>query len=92
MDITGVNRSTAVLASAPAAQVDQKTQHREIIQAVKALNSTEMFGENNEAQFQKDPLTNRMVVRIIDRKTKEVISQIPAEYLLQLAAESKSQK
>jgi len=92
MDISGVNRSTAVPASVPVAPVEQKVQHREVIQAVKALNSAEMFGENNELQFQKDPQTHRMVVRIVDRKTKEVLSQIPAEYVLQLAAESRQQR
>jgi uncharacterized FlaG/YvyC family protein len=30
-----------------------------------------------------------MVVRVLDRKTKEVISQIPPEYVLRLAEDMK---
>ncbi len=91
MDISGLNRSTAP-APVPPAPAEQQTQNREVIQAVKALNSAEMFGENNELRFQKDPQSHRMIVSIVDRKTKEVVSQIPPEYVLELAAESKTQK
>ncbi len=93
MDISAINRSTAATpASIPAVPAEQQTQNREVIQAVRALNGTELFGQNNELQFQKDPQTHRMVVKIVDRKTKEVVSQIPPEYVLQLAAASKTQK
>jgi uncharacterized FlaG/YvyC family protein len=93
MDISGISRNGAVApASVPTAPVEQNTQNRDVVQAVKALNGAEMFGENNELQFQKDPQTHRMVVRIVDRKTKEVLSQIPPEYVLQMAAELKQQK
>ncbi|SPE25302.1 conserved hypothetical protein [Candidatus Sulfopaludibacter sp. SbA3] len=93
MDISGVNRSgPAAPASVQSAPVETNSQNREVIQAVKALNGAEMFGERNELQFQKDPQTHRMVVRLIDRKTKEVMSQIPPEYVLELAAQMKQQK
>jgi len=91
MDISGLNRSTAAT-PVPPAPAEQQTQNREVIQAVKALNSAEMFGENHELRFQKDPQTHRMVVSIVNRQTKEVLSQIPPEYVLELAAESKTQK
>jgi uncharacterized FlaG/YvyC family protein len=45
-----------------------------------------MFREDSELIFQRDPLTHRMVIQLIDRKTKEVLSQIPKEYVLRLAA------
>jgi len=87
MDISGVNRSgPGAPAPAPVAPAENHAQNREVIQAVKALNATEMFGEQNELLFQQDPQTHRMVVRVINRQTKEVVSQIPAEYVLQLAA------
>jgi uncharacterized FlaG/YvyC family protein len=56
-----------------------------VVQAVKAVNQSEMFGEDNDLVFQKDPDTQRMVVKVINRKTKDVISQIPPEYVLRLA-------
>ena len=93
MDITGINR---ILQTAPAnnapVPVDQAAQNREVVQAVKALNGTEMFGEDNQLRFQKDQQTGRMVVKVINSKTNEVISQIPAEYVLALAEEAKHSK
>ena len=57
--------------------------------AVKALNGAEMFGPDSELMFQRDPLTQRMVLQTINRKTKEVLSQIPQEYILRLAEDLK---
>jgi flagellar protein FlaG len=93
MEIAAVGRSvqpaTAPVETVPA---DQAAENREVIRAVKALNATEMFGEENELTFQRDQTTQRMVVRIVDRNTKEVISQIPPEYVLRLAEDVKSKK
>jgi uncharacterized FlaG/YvyC family protein len=91
MEITAVDRSAQTIA-APVASipVDRATENREIVRAVKALNGTEMFGEENQLTFRKDPETQRMVVRVVNRKTDEVISQIPAEYVLRLAQDLKT--
>jgi flagellar protein FlaG len=93
MDITGVNRSiqTAPATAAPL-PVDHAAANREVVQAVKALNETEMFGQDNQLRFQKDPRTGRMVVKVVNSKTNEVVSQIPAEYLLSLAQDLKQTK
>jgi flagellar protein FlaG len=92
MDISGLNRTPAAAPVSVPPPAEQQTQNREVIQAVRALNSAEMFGENNELRFQKDPQTHRMIVSIVDRKTKEVLSQIPPEYVIELAAQSKTPK
>jgi uncharacterized FlaG/YvyC family protein len=90
MDLTAINSgATGVHAPAPAVTVDKTAEKREVVQAVKAVNGTEMFGAENELRLQKDPLTNRFVVRVINRKTREVISQVPDEYVLQLAEDIK---
>jgi uncharacterized FlaG/YvyC family protein len=90
MDITGVNRSVQALpATATVIPVEKAAEHREIVQAVKALNGTEMFGSENELLFQRDAKSQRFVIRVVNRKTKEVISQVPAEYLLRLARDAK---
>ena len=44
---------------------------------------------DNELSFQKDAATNRYVVRVINRKTREVVSQVPEEYILRLAKDLK---
>ena len=86
MDISAVHRDVQPLAAAaPVAPVGQSAENREIIQAVKALNATEMFGQENELVFQMDRQVHRMVVRVVNRKTQEVISQVPPEYILRLS-------
>jgi uncharacterized FlaG/YvyC family protein len=92
MDITAVDRSVPALAvTAPSVPADKAAENREVIHAVKALNGTEMFGQDNELVFQRDTATQRMVIRLVNRKTNEVISQIPPEYLLRLGEGLKQQ-
>lgn len=66
---------------------NQISQRRELIKAVKALNQTELFGENNELTFVLDRNTHRPLMRLVDRKTREVIRQIPAESVLRQAGD-----
>jgi uncharacterized FlaG/YvyC family protein len=92
MDITAINRGEVSL-HAPAAvtPVEKGAEHRQVVQAIKAVNGTEMFGPENELQFQKDPQTKRMVVRVVNRQTREVMSQVPPEYVLRLAEDLRKQ-
>ena len=60
-------------------------QNRELIQAVKSANAAEHFGVNNELTFLLDRHTLRPIIRLVNTKTREVIQQIPAEYVLELA-------
>ena len=41
--------------------MEQPPEHREIIQAVKALNAAEMFGQQNELLFHMDRQSRRIV-------------------------------
>jgi len=91
MDINSVTRSLPVAAAASVAPVDPSASNRDVVQAVKALNGTEMFGDN-ELTFQKDPQTHRMVIKIVNRNTEEVVMQIPPEYVLQLAQDLKQNR
>jgi uncharacterized FlaG/YvyC family protein len=86
MEINGVSRSVQPLPVIAAdVRNDRSAENREVIQAVKAVNGTEMFGQDNQLMFQRDQPTQRMVVKIVNKKTNEVLSQIPAEYVLRLA-------
>ena len=89
MDLTAISGATGAHAPAPTVTVDKTAEKREVVQAVKAVNGTEMFGANNELLFQRDPETNRFVVVVINKKTHEVLSQVPAEYVLRLAEDLK---
>ena len=90
MDVVSLNyglQAPSATAPAPVTPVDKAAENREVVQAVKALNGSQMFGQDNVLMFQRDRLTQRMVIRVVNQKTNEVISQIPAEYLLRLAAD-----
>ena len=90
MDVNALSRITqAAPASATPVSADDASQNRQVVQAVKALNKSEMFGEDNGLEFQKDPDTKRWVVKVINRTTGDVISQIPPEYVLRLAEDLK---
>jgi flagellar protein FlaG len=90
MEISSVSRNVpAVAEPAAAVPVDRAAENREVVRAVKALNGTEMFGEDNQLRFQRDAETQRMVIRVVNAKTGDVISQIPAEYVLRLAEDLK---
>jgi flagellar protein FlaG len=60
-----------------------------LIQAVRAVNETSFYGQRSELTFSVDRDTRRSVVRIVDKKTREVIEQIPTEQVLRLAEELK---
>ncbi len=90
MEITAVDRSGLGM-SAPAvnAPAPVPAENRDVVRAVKALNGSEMFGDEKELVFRRDPETNRMVIRLVNPKTDEVLAQIPAEYVLRLAEDLK---
>jgi flagellar protein FlaG len=89
MDVTHVDRSAPIAAVAPVIPAEKAAENREVIQAVKALNATGMFGKDEELTFQLDQRTGRMLVRVVNPETKEVLSQIPAEYVLRLVEDLK---
>ena len=88
MDITGVSGlgQTPVSTPAPVAP-EQLAENRDLVQAVKALNAAASFGDDNELAFLMDRTTRLPVIRIVNRKTNEVVDQIPPEYVLRLAEE-----
>ena len=65
--------------------VEQNEHDRELIQAAKAVNASDLLGRGNELTFSLDKGSGRMVIRLINRKTQELVQQIPAEDLLRLA-------
>ncbi|MBZ5596286.1 MAG: flagellar protein FlaG [Acidobacteriia bacterium] len=88
MDITGVNGVGPIPAATPAPVApEQVAENRDIVQAVKALNAASSFGDSNELSFMLDRNTKLPVIRIVNKNTKEVVEQIPPEYVLRLAEE-----
>ena len=88
MDITGVNGVGQTPVSTPAPVTpEQLAENRDLVQAVKALNAAASFGDDNELSFLLDRNTRLPVIRIVNRKTNELVDQIPPEYVLRLAEE-----
>jgi len=67
----------------------ERVQQRQLIQAVRSMNETEFFGQSSELTFSLDPGTRKPVLKLVDKRTQEVIRQIPPEYLLRLAEDLK---
>jgi flagellar protein FlaG len=84
MEAPPVDRIPYAAAAAPAPLPEQTAENRRIIVAVRTINKAELLGEN-ELTFQMDRETRRPVIRVVDRQTREVIEQIPPEYVLRVA-------
>ena len=63
----------------------ERAEQARLIQAVKSVNQSGIFGSSNDLTFSSDPETGRPVIRLVNKDTKEVVRQIPAEYLLRLS-------
>jgi flagellar protein FlaG len=86
MDITGVNSNMSVpVAETLRIPPETAAENRSLVQAVKALNGTEMFGQDNHLSFQRDPYSKRMVLQVVNGKTHEVVLQLPSEEVLRMA-------
>jgi uncharacterized FlaG/YvyC family protein len=59
-------------------------QRRQLLEAAKSVNASGLLGKN-QLVFYLDRQTHRAVMRLVDPTTHQVVSQIPPEYVLQLA-------
>ena len=68
-------------------QIDpkQRAERTAMIQTARTLNEAETFGPNSEVTFSLDRTTHKPILQIVDRQTREVIQQLPPEYLLHMA-------
>jgi uncharacterized FlaG/YvyC family protein len=75
--------------SDPRDSIQIQAENRQVIQAVRAVNASdkldERLGDHNELTFSLDRRTRRPVITIVNRRTHEVIQQIPNEDVLRLA-------
>jgi len=93
MDVTAVDRGLpASLGAVSDIPLPKAQENRDIVKAVRALNATEMFGQDNSLTFQRDLYSRQMVLRVINQKTQEVLLQIPAEDVLRMAKDLQPQQ
>lgn len=82
--VTDLSTISAVTALSP----EQRAEQNQLIHAVQAVNEAQLFGQNAKLTFTYDRQTRTVVVKLVNKETDEVIRQIPAEYLLRLAADA----
>jgi flagellar protein FlaG len=90
MEVNKVDSALTKLAIAPVQSATRLQTTPELTQAVTAVNAAKLYGQDSELTFAMDRESRRMVIRLVDRKTREVIRQIPAEYVLRMAADLKN--
>jgi uncharacterized FlaG/YvyC family protein len=84
MDITSLHPAASSTAPSSQVQVAEAVQRRQLLEAAKSINESGVLGQN-QLVFILDRQTHRAVMRLEDRTTHQVISQIPPEYVLRLA-------
>ena len=64
---------------------EEAAKNRELIKAIKTINEGGALGPSNELRFAFDKATGQALIKIVDRVTNEVISQVPREGALRAA-------
>lgn len=64
---------------------EQAARNRQLVKAIRAINANEVFGPGSELRFSVDRDTHRPLIRIVDRVTNEVLTQIPPEEVLRMS-------
>ena len=84
MNFDPMQRTAAVLiGTVPASP--ESTAQRELILAVKAVNAAESFGDQSELTYAFEQGTHRVVARLVDKETGELIAEIPTKEVRRLA-------
>jgi len=64
---------------------NKKESEKEIGNAVKKINKF-LEGDGTHLQYEKHDVFNEMIIRVIDNKTNEVLSEIPSKKILDMVA------
>ena len=64
---------------------EQAAKNRELLQAIRTINEGGGVGPTSELRFAFDPKTGQPLIKIVDRVTNEVITQVPSEVTLRAA-------
>lgn len=83
MDFSRIERiDAAAIVEAPGDRL--VAPRRELIEAVKQVSESKLFGDDKELNFAFDDETRRPLLRLVDRETGEVVRQLPPEEVLRL--------
>jgi uncharacterized FlaG/YvyC family protein len=56
-----------------------------LVSAVNVINQSGIVGNDREVTYSTDSATKDLVIKVVDKQSKEVIVQWPSDYALQLA-------
>jgi uncharacterized FlaG/YvyC family protein len=85
MDISSIRQDGFPAVQPAAVSPQDAAERRALLGASRVVNAHQVFGQKNELVFSVDQGSRRPVLRVVDRETKEVVLQLPAEYVLRLA-------
>jgi uncharacterized FlaG/YvyC family protein len=77
-------RDLPLLRIDPAGRTPEGAATRELVTAVREANRSELFGSDRELVFARDDSTHRLLIRIQDRTTGEVLQQMPPLTFLEI--------
>jgi uncharacterized FlaG/YvyC family protein len=90
MDIAPLHTAPQTSTPAPVSvSAEQQAQNRQLIQAVHAVNAAELFGEDSELTFALDRKTGRGLIRLVKRKSGELIREISTDDVLAVVGASR---
>src|ERR1700722_92653 len=81
--VTYAPSSSLGSSSANSSAVNQRTLGR----AVQAVNASELLGPENELTFVVDKAARMVVIRLVNKDTRETVEQIPAQDVVRIAEE-----
>ena len=82
MEINPVRPAAATATAIDPVKNQDAAQTRQLVQAVKALNQSELYGQDRELQFARDPQSHMVVIKVVQQTTGEVVDQLPPEAVL----------
>ena len=86
MDVAPLHNAPQTVAPSPVSvSAEQQAENLQLIEAVRAINAAELYGEDSELAFVLDRRTRRALIRLVDRKTKQPIRELPSDLVLSLA-------
>jgi flagellar protein FlaG len=92
MDSLRAAQMHGAMAQTSAAPAERRVDRPELIQAVRAVNESAMFGDEYELTFSMDRGSRRTLLQLVNRETREVVRQIPPEYVIRAARELSSRR
>ena len=83
MQIDPLNPPTKVAALDTVRNNQDPVIPRQLVTAVRALNKSELYGQDRQLQFSRDTQANALVIKIVQPSTGDVVEQLPPEAVLQ---------